>query len=298
MKWITRFIDRQALSLFLVLSLAPAAARAQRPVPWDSVARVLQASPTGTTGYMQYALPRRDLALRIGGVNVSPRLSLTAWARFSGTAQAATLMGDLVVTEAELRSVEAAIDTQRLTVTAVYNPLLGEAPRLTYLHVHGEGPLVELARRLDRVIARTATPRGMSLPATAPVTIDTASLFQALDARGSASGNVAQFSFVLIAAPVSLRGARLVPGQAYGSRVGIQSVTADRYFATGDLVVLSDRVAPVVGALAAHGIAASAVHNRLIGETPAVYDIHFWADGPPAEVIAGIKAALDAVRSP
>ena len=289
---------RRLFSLLLVVSFAPAAARAQRPAPWDSVSRVLQASPTGTTGYMQYALPRRDLTLRVGGVSVSPRLSLTAWARLSGTAEAATLMADLVVTEAELRSVEAAIDSQRLTVAAVYNPLFGETPRLTYLHVQGEGPLVELARRLDRVIARTATPRGMSLPATAPVTMDTATVFQALDARGSASGNVAQLSIVLVSGPVSLRGARLVPGQAYDSRVGIQSVTADRYLATGDLVVLGDRVAPVVGALAAHGIAARAVHNRLIGATPAVYDIHFWADGPPADVMAGIKAALDAARRP
>jgi hypothetical protein len=289
---------RRSLSLLLVVSFAPAAAGAQRPAPWDSVARVLQASPTGTTGYVQYALPRRDLTLRVGGVNVSPRLSLTAWARFSGTAQAATLMGDLVVTEAELRSVEAAIDSQRLTVAVVYTQLLGESPRLTYLHVHGEGPPVELARRLDRVIARTATPRGMSLPATAPVTIDTAAVFQALDARGSASGNVAQLSFILVSAQVSLRGAKLVPGQAYGSRVSLQAVTTDRYFATGDLAVLGDRVAPVVGALAAHGIAATAVHNRLIGETPALYDIHFWADGPPADVMAGIRAALEVARSP
>jgi hypothetical protein len=206
-------------------------------------------------------------------------------------------MGDLVVTEAELRSVEAAIDSQHLTVTAVYNHLLGESPRMTYLHVHGEGPAVDLARRLDRVIGRTATPRGVSL-ATAPVTIDTAAVFAALGARGSASGNVAQLGFVLVSPPVSLRGARLVPGQAYGSRVNVQAVTEDQYVATGELAVLGDRVAPVVGALAAHGIAATAVHNRLIGETPAVYDIHFWAAGPPADVMAGIKAALDAARSP
>ncbi len=289
---------RRPLSLLLVVSFAPVAARAQRPAPWDSVGRVLQTSPTSTAGYVRYAFPRRDLTLRVGAVNVSPRLSLTAWARFSGTSQAATLMVDLVVTEPELRSVEAAIDSQQLTVTAVYNQLLGESPRITYLHVHGEGPAVELARRLDRVIARTATPRGVSLPATAPVTIDTAAVFAALDARGSASGNVAQFAFILVSAPVSLRGTRLVPGQAYGSRVDLQAVTDGQYVSTGEFAVSGDRVAPVVGALAAHGIVATAIHNRLIGEAPPVFDIHFWADGPPAEVMAGIKAALDAARSP
>ena len=288
---------RRTLSLLLVVGFAPAAARAQRSAPWDSVGRVLQASPISTTGFVQYAFPRRDLTLRVGVLNVSPRLSLTAWAKFSGTSQAATLMGDLVVTEAELRSVEAAIDSQHLTVTAIYHQLLGESPRMTYLHVYGDGPAVELARRLDRVIARTATPRGVSL-ATAPVTIDTAAVFAALGARGSASGNVAQLGFLLVSPPVSLRGARLVPGQAYGSRVNLQAVTEDQYVATGELAVLGDRVAPVVGALAARGIAVTAVHNHLIGETPPVYDIHFWADGPPADVMAGIKAALDAARSP
>jgi hypothetical protein len=289
---------RRTLSLLLVVGFAPAATRAQRPAPWDSVGRVLQASPTSAAGYVRYAFPRRDLTLRVGGVNVSPRLSLTAWAKFSGTSQAATLMGDLVVTEAELRSVEAAIDSQHLTVTAVYNQLLGESPRITYLHVYGEGPAVELARRLDRVIARTATPRGVSLPATAPVNIDTAAVFEALGAPGSASGNVAQLGLILVSEPVSLRGARLVPGQAFGSRVDLQAVTADRFVAMGELAVLGDRVAPVVGALAAHRIAATAVHNRLIGETPPVYDIHFWADGAPGDVMAGIKAALDAARNP
>jgi len=286
---------RRSLSLLLAVSFAPAAIQAQRPAPWDSVGRVLQASPTSTAGYVQYAFPRRDLTLRVGVVNVSPRLSLTAWARFSGTSQGATLMGDLVVTEAELRSVQAAIDSQHLTVTAVYTQQLGESPRMSYLHVHGEGLAVDLARRLDRVIAHTATPRGVSL-ATAPVAIDTAAVFEALGARGSANGNVAQLSFILVLPPISLRGARLVPGQAYGSRVNLQAVAEDRYIATGELAVLGDRVAPVVGALATHGIAVTAVHNRLLDETPPVYDIHFWADGPPAAVLAGIKAALDATR--
>jgi hypothetical protein len=133
----------------------------------------------------------------------------------------------------------------------------------------------------------------MSLPATAPVTIDTAAVFEALGTRGSASGNVTQLGFVLVSGPVSLHGARLVPDQAFGSRILLQAVAEDRFVATGVLAVLADRVAPVVGALAAHGIAATAVHNRLIGETPPVYDIHFWADGPPADVMAGVKAALE-----
>jgi hypothetical protein len=34
----------------------------------------------------------------------------------------------------------------------------------------------------------------------------------------------------------------------------------------------------------------------MIGETPKTYYIHFWADGPPGAVLAGLRAAIDAGR--
>ena len=286
------------IALVITLSLGPAAVRAQQSTVWDSVGRILQAAPTQSAGYVRYNFPRRDLTLRVADVTVSPRLALGAWAGFSGPAGAATLMGDLVVTEGELLAVEAAIDSQHLAVTAIHNHLLGESPRITYVHVHAEGPAIELARRLDRVLARTATPRGVGAAAAASVTIDTAAVFQALGARGPASGSVAQLVFVLVTTPVTLHGTTLVPGQAYGSPVNIQAVTPDRFIATGDFAVLGERVGLLVGALAAHGITATAVHNHLIGETPTLYFIHFWADGQPADVLGGLKAALDAARGP
>ena len=89
-------------------------------------------------------------------------------------------MGDLVVTEAELLRVEAAIDSEHLAITAVHNHLVGESPRIMYVHFHGEGPAVDLARRLDRVLTRTTTPRGVTAAASAPVTIDSALVFGTL----------------------------------------------------------------------------------------------------------------------
>jgi len=68
--------------------------------------------------------------------------------------------------------------------------------------------------------------------------------------------------------------------------------------ATGDFAVYQDRVQSVIGALTGHGITATAVHNHLQSENPPIYFIHFWADGAPADVLAGIKAALDAGRAP
>lgn len=33
-----------------------------------------------------------------------------------------------------------------------------------------------------------------------------------------------------------------------------------------------------------------------IGESPAIYYIHFWADGPLPALLAGLRAAADAIR--
>lgn len=289
---------QRSLVLWIAVSLASGAARAQQPSVWDSVGRILQASPTPTSGYIRFNFPRRDLTLRVGDIAVSPRLALGAWAGFTGTSQRAVVMGDLVVTETELRTVEAAIDSQHLAITGIHDHLVGESPRMTYIHVHAEGPAVELARRLDRVLARTATPRGVAAPASAPVTIDTATVFGTLGIRGTASGSVAQVVVMLVTTPVRLHGETVVPALAAGTPINIQAVSADRFVATGDFAVTGDRVSALVGALVSHGITATAVHNHLIGETPPLSFVHFWADGTPADVLEGLKAALDAVRSP
>jgi hypothetical protein len=55
-------------------------------------------------------------------------------------------------------------------------------------------------------------------------------------------------------------------------------------------------VGPLTGALTGHGITVTSVHNHLIGETPPLYYVHFWADGAPADVLAGLKAAIDSAR--
>jgi hypothetical protein len=33
-----------------------------------------------------------------------------------------------------------------------------------------------------------------------------------------------------------------------------------------------------------------------MGDTPKVYYIHFWGDGPLSEVLAGLRSALDAAK--
>ncbi|MBI2536309.1 MAG: DUF1259 domain-containing protein [Gemmatimonadetes bacterium] len=263
---------------------------------WDSVGRILQAPAVETGGYHRYNFPRRDITLKVGDVTVAPALALGAWAGFSGELADATMMGDLVVTAPELGPVLSELANQRIDVTAIHNHLAGEEPRITYVHFHAQGGAMDLATRLDRVLARTTTPRPVTAGSPAPVTMDTAAVFGTLGLSGRAQGNVAQVSTVLVPDAVTLHGRSLTPALAYGSPIHIQTVGPARAVATGDLAVLGPKVDPVLDAFAMHGITATAVHSHLIGESPTIYYIHFWADGTLADVTRGLRAALDAGR--
>ena len=275
-----------AVSLSGITALARAQT-ASADSAWHEVGRVLQTPAVATGGYQRFNFPRRD-------VTVSPAIALGGWAGFAGSPANAMVMGDLVVTRAELKPVLAELARQRLDVTSIHNHLAGEQPSITYVHFHAEGGALDLARRLDRVVSLTAAPRPVTAATPTPLAIDTARVFRALGTSGRAQGNVAQLSFMLVKEPVTMHGKPLVPALAYGSPVNLQMVDANRAVATGDLSVLEAHVAPVVGALAQHGITATAVHSHLVGERPRVYYIHFWADAPMDEVLRGLKAAIDA----
>lgn len=286
------------VTLALGLTLAGAAAAHAQQTPWEAVGRTLGTPDVFAGGYHRYNLPRRDLTLRIGDVTVSPALALGAWAGFSGTPEDATMMGDLVLTATEVRPVLAELARQHLEVTALHNHLIGEEPRLIYLHFHGQGNAEDLARRLDRTLVLTATPRPVAAAAAAPLTIDTAAVFHALGRSGKAQGNVAQVGFVLVPGQVTMDGRAVVPALGYGSPVNVQMVDARRAVATGDFAVPAEKVAPLLDSLAGHGISATAVHSHMVGETPHVYFIHYWADGPLPDVLRGLKAALEAAGQP
>jgi len=295
-------------AIAVLMSVQPAMSRGQAPqapqapqagaplpAPWDSVGTTLKTSGTLTGGYYRYGWPRRDITLKIGDVTVAPALALGAWAGFAGEPNAATMMGDLVLTTDEVKPVLAELANQRIGVTAIHNHVAG-APQVTYVHFHADGDALDLATRLDRVLARTSTPRPPAPPASQPVTIDTALVFGTLGLRGRAQGNIAQLSTVLVPGAVTMDGRTLNPAQAYGTPINIQMLDGGRAVATGDFSITGDKVSAVLGALTAHGITATALHSHLIGEQPRIYYMHFWADAPLGDLLKGLRAALDAAR--
>lgn len=282
-----------------VLILASLATRlgAQAPAaPWDSVGRILQAPATPAGVAVRYHLPRSDLGVRVGDVVVAPALALVGWAGFGIMGADTVTMGDLVVTAAELGPVLRQLAADGILVTAIHNHLAGEEPSIRYIHFMGTGPALELAAKLRRAFALTATPVPVRPALVTPPAIDSALVFRTLGATGRVNGPVVLLGFNFVPQGVTIGGASVPAPLGYGSPINLQGVSATRVVATGDFAIPGEKVAGVLAALAAGGITATAMHSHLVGESPTLYFVHFWADGRPDDVLRGLRAAIDAAR--
>jgi hypothetical protein len=279
------------------LALLSATLAGQQAGTWDLVARTFARATPATGAVYRLTFPRSDLAVKVGDVTVQPALALTSWAAFAGATNAADVMGDLVLTEPELPVVTASLLGSGFDVTAIHHHLLGEAPRIYYLHYHGRGPAADLAANLRAALTRTGTPLGPPAPAAATAaTFDTAAVFATLGEHGRVTADVASVGVATSGSHPTMDG-RLVPlAQGVATAINIQSVTPARAVATGDFVVTGERLRPLLRALSISGIRVTAVHNHLVGEEPRAFFVHFWADGAPLAVARGLKVAIDSAK--
>jgi hypothetical protein len=284
------------LSMLLCGTSASMNAQPQ-PTVWDSVGTILQARVTQGGAYQRFNLPRRDLSLRVGDLAVSPSLGLGAWVGFVGAPEAATMMGDLVVIPGELKAVLAELSRQDIDVTAIHNHLAAETPSIRNVHFHAEGRATDLAMRLDKVLAHTATPRPVATLPARPLGVDTAMVRREWGPDARAQGDVVTMTFMLVPGPITMHGHPVDASLALRSPIAVQFIDSTRAVGTGDFTVLGPRVDPVLDALAANGITATAVHSHMIGEQPTTYYVHFWADGRPLDVLKGLRAAAEAGRT-
>lgn len=85
------------------------------------------------------SLPRRDLSVSLNGIQLKPGFALGSWLAFKQAGHNAVLDGDLVLTEPEVGAVFGKLRKEGIHVSALHNHLIGETPKLMYLHIEGKG---------------------------------------------------------------------------------------------------------------------------------------------------------------
>ncbi|HKR56958.1 MAG TPA: DUF1259 domain-containing protein [Gemmatimonadales bacterium] len=239
--------------------------------------------------------PRSDLHVRVGTVAVKATLALGSWVAFKAVGDSeAVLMGDLVLTESEVPLVMTKLQEGGIEQTAVHNHLLGESPRVLYMHIMGRGVPTKLAAAVHAALALTGTPLAIpSAPTTAPsLGLDTTAIARALGFSGKVAGGVYQVGVPRLDT-IQADGMVVPPAMGVATAINFQSTGPGKAAATGDFVLTASEVNPVIRALRDHGIVVTALHSHMLGETPRLFFMHFWANGDATKLTEGLRAALD-----
>ena len=290
---------RGVVTLFQILILG-CAAMAQKPPASDFKAVEEALGRSGqpqADGAYKFGLPRSDLKVTVGDVQVKPALALGSWVAFSSPRQDAMVMGDLVLAEDEVSPVMSALQENGLQITALHNHLLHETPRVMYMHIAGHGDAVKLAAAIKQVIALTKTPApSQPSSSTATVDLDTAAIDQALGYKGKVNGGV--YQVVAPRAEKITEAGMPIPGSlGLGTGMNFQPTGGGKAAITGDFVLLGSEVNPVIKALRQNGIQVNAIHSHMLEEQPRLFFMHFWANDNAVNLAKGLRAALDQTNS-
>jgi hypothetical protein len=93
----------------------------------------------------KYTIGRADLKVMAMGVEMTAAIGLNSWASFAGTPEAAHVAGDVAMLEAEVNPVVRALRKNGLEIVALHHHMIGEEPRVLFLHYYGRGPALALA---------------------------------------------------------------------------------------------------------------------------------------------------------
>lgn len=246
----------------------------------------------------RFNFPRSDLQVMVGSVRIKPPLALGGWAAFLAHGNETVVMGDLVLTTEELAPVLLRLQQGGIEQTAIHHHLIGETPRVLYVHIHGHGDPVQLATTIRAAVGLTgAAPPTPPVPAASDAfALDTASIARILGATGRVNGGVFQVA-VPRREPIRSHGVELPPSMGLATVINFQPTEGGQAAITGDFVLLADEVNPVIRALAEAGITPTSLHNHLLDETPRLFFVHFWAQADALTLARGLRSALSHTAS-
>ena len=285
------------LIALLVCGIAASAARAYAAdTDWQSVDQIFSRKAAVTYGDVhRYSFPRTDLNVTLDGVTIKPALALGGWVAFKEMHDEVIAMGDLVLLGSEINPVMATMIASGIEITAVHNHLLGANPATFYMHVGGRGDAIQMATAIRNGLAVSKTPLDAPAPSTpAAIDLDIAQLDQIMGFKGRANGGVYQFA-IPRRDPVTMDGMPIAPAGPLGvaTGIGFQPTGSGKAAITGDFVMLSSEVNPVIKALRDGGIEITALHSHMLDEQPRLFFMHFWANDDAIKLAKTLRTALD-----
>ncbi len=110
------------------------------PQPIDSI---LNKSGTLKNGVYKIVFGR---TIQMNGHDVDGGMGVNTWAAFAGSDAQAVVDGDFVMAENEVQDVLKALRSAKINIVAIHNHMIGESPRMVFLHYWGTGAAATLAQ--------------------------------------------------------------------------------------------------------------------------------------------------------
>jgi hypothetical protein len=259
------------------------------------IEEVLGMKGTEKNGEYKITVPQNDLNIMVDGFRIIPPMGLGSWAAFTMSAESAMVMGDIVVTENDLKPVQAEVIRQGLTVTAIHNHFVRDTPHVMYMHIGGMGTEEKLAASVRAVLEKVKELRKGN-PADGNKdevqnSIDINALDNLLGSKGEMSRGVLKYTIGRPDVDLKDHKASVSSFAGFNTWAAWQG-TPERAAVAGDFAMLEDEVAPVIKALVENGIEVVAVHNHMVHEEPRIFFLHYWGVGPADQLAATLKSAL------
>jgi len=261
----------------------------------DAMGRPGQVQPGDV---IRFGMPRKALHVVLNGVEIKPGLALGSWVAFKRDSSGTMVMGDLVLTEDEVQPVMAKLQEGGIDESALHNHLMGESPRIMYMHIASHGDAVQMAKAIHDAVALSKTPGPDATPAAQPAELgfDQKQVEQILGHNGKVNGGALQIA-VPRSEAITDSGMPVPPSMGVATALNFQPTGNGKVAITGDFVLLGSEVNAVIKTLRQNGIAVTALHSHMLTEEPRLFFMHFWANDDAVKLAKGLRAALDRTNS-
>ncbi|HUP11564.1 MAG TPA: DUF1259 domain-containing protein, partial [Niastella sp.] len=249
-------------------------------------------------GEYKITIPQNDLNIVVDSFKIIPAMGLGTWVAFTPAADGAMMMGDIVITETDLKPVQQEAIRQGLAITAIHNHFVRNHPNVMYMHIGGLGNTEAMALKAKAVLDKVKALRGgdpaKGTASAEPVanSIDLKQLDRILGYTGEINKGVYKYTIGRPDVTLKEHGVPVSTFLGFNTWAAFQG-TPEKAAVAGDFTMLEEEVAPVIKTLIEHGIEVVAVHNHMVQEKPRIFFLHYWGIGNATQLAEGLKAALD-----
>jgi Domain of Unknown Function (DUF1259) len=292
-------VKRTLFNVCLVLIVSTIAFAQEVPSDYQEVLKIVGKSGDYKSNVLKVNIPRNDLHMKVAGYSLPTPFGFGGWfAMTKGEGGEEVVMGDLVLTQEEVNPVMSSLLEHGFEVTALHNHFFWDEPRVFFMHIHGHGKAVDLAKEIKPAIdlighSRPAESGSSQKPSTEKQTaLDTDRIAKIVGHAGEQTGPVFKITLGRDDLDVKEMGATI------NARMGLNTWAAfvgsnDEAAVAGDVAMLASEVTLVLKALRSHGLEVVAIHHHMINSKPVIIFLHYWGRGPADKLATGFKAAVD-----